>query len=316
MATLRYLSLPVRCSMRILSLIDTFIFNPDRDTRVQTVFRVALGCQLFAEFLLLAPSWLLYFADPPISEHYHSNLFSISDSAYYLYTLLCVGVGASLTLALGFHARLSAVTLFLLQRSMVLQSPVLVNGHDYVFTVLLFCAMWMPLGTVSHFSTTQLTTKTIFTSMWARRLAQVLFVLMYLSTGISKPLDDVHWRNGTAIAWITLSSRWSSFPSSTFLIKPYVSMALTYYTLAVEILAPLLVWIPRLRLLMILAMCSLHLGIIMLMDSCILLFNTGSMTWAILFAKDEDLRTLSRWLKNIGSLRRFLVIKKRIAHRK
>jgi len=122
-------------------------------------------------------------------------------------------------------------------------------------------------------------------------------VIMYLSTGIAKPLDDIRWRDGTALAWITLSNRWSSFPESALLTTPVVSTLLTYYTLTVEIVAPLLVWFSRLRLPMILAMCSLHLGIIALMDSCILLFNSGSMTWVLLFAKDEDLETLRRWLR-------------------
>lgn len=295
--------------MKILSLLDRFLFEPDRDVRVGKLFRIALASQLFVEFLLLTPSWLRYYGEPPISEHHYWNLFSISNSPSYLYSVLCLGLLACLCLAAGRWARLSVVILFLIQRSMVLQSPVIVNGHDYVFTVLLFCAMGMPLGARPLSSSTHLTVHTIFSSIFARRLAQVLFVFMYLSTGLAKPLDDVHWRDGSAMSWIMLSTRWSSFPNASFLSNPYVSMVLTYYTLAVEMVAPLLVWFSRLRLMMIVAMCSLHLGILMLMDSCILLFNTGSITWALLFAKDEDLDTLAHWLRKGGSRCRSLVKK-------
>jgi hypothetical protein len=295
--------------MKIFSLLDRFLFEPDRDVRVGKLFRIALASQLFVEFLLLTPSWLRYYGEPPISERHYWNLFSISNSPFYLYGLLCLGLIACLSLAAGRCARLSVLVLFLIQRSMVLQSPVIVNGHDYVFTVLLVCAMGMPLGTRPSSSSTHLTVHTIFSSILARRLAQVLFVFMYLSTGLAKPLDDLHWRDGSAMSWIMLSTRWSSFPNASFLTNPYVSMALTYYTLAVEIIAPLLVWFSRFRLMMIVAMCSLHIGIMMLMDSCILLFNTGSITWALLFAKDADLETLTHWLRKVGSRGRSLVKK-------
>ena len=295
--------------MKILSLLDTFLFAPDRDVRVGRLFRVVLAAQLFVEFLLLTPSWLRYYGDPPISEHLYSNLFSISNSPFYLYGVLCVGLIACLALAAGRWVRLSVLILFVIQRSMVLQSPVIVNGHDYVFTVLLFCALGMPLGGAPSSNSHHLTVRTIFGSILARRLAQVLFVFMYLSTGLAKPLDDVHWRDGSAMSWIVLSTRWSSFPNASFLTDPYVSMALTYYTLAVELLAPLLIWFSRFRLAMIVAICSLHAGIIMLMDSCILLFNTGSITWALLFAKDEDLDSFTRWLRKSGLRCRRLIKK-------
>lgn len=288
-------------------MVDTFLFAPDRDVRVGKIFRVALASQLFLEFIALIPSWVRYYGEPPISEHHYQNLFSLSSSPLYLYWVLCIGLVACVSLAAGTYARFSALILFLIQRSMVLQSPVVVNGHDYVFTVLLFCAMGMSLGSQPSSNSTHLTPKTIFSSILARRLAQVLFVFMYLSTGLAKPLDDAHWRDGSAIAWITLSTRWASFPNASVLSNPYVSMLLTYYTLAVEIIAPFLVWFSRFRLSMIVAMCSLHLGIIALLDSCVLLFNTGSITWALLFAKDEDLDTLGEWLRKISSSCRRLI---------
>jgi hypothetical protein len=295
--------------MRIISLLDRSLFGPDTDVRVGKLFRIALASQLCVEFILLIPSWVRYYGEPPISEHYYPNLLSISSSPLYLYGVLGVGLIASLALAAGAYARLSALILFLIQRSMVLQSPVIVNGHDYVFTVLLFCAIGMPLGSSPKSLSNRLTAQTIFSSIFARRLAQILFVFMYLSTGLAKPLDDIHWRDGSALSWITLSTRWSSFPDATILTNPYVSMALTYYTLGVELLAPLLVWFARFRLPMILAMCSLHLGIITLMDSCILLFNTASITWVLLFAKDQDLDTLARWLGSFRARCRGLIKK-------
>lgn len=266
----------------ILSKVDEFFFGADPERQVLRIFRFALGIQMWIVLVLSLPNWQRFYGEPPISAHHYVNLFSLATSPLLLFGLWGIGVAACGGLILGVHTRLSAFFLFILQRSMVMQSPMLVNGHDYVFSMLLFCAMWMPLASATS------SRPGIFDSIWARRVAQLLFTLMYIGTGVGKILDEPKWIDGSALAWVAFSDRWSTFVGNPLFAHPLRSAFFTYATLIIEILAPLSLWFLPFRVTTFLAVCSLHVGIILTMDSGIALFNTGTITWALLFLKDTD----------------------------
>ena len=288
-------------ALQLLSKVDDFFFGLDTDRRTLQIFRIALGIQMGVVLLLSLPNWVRFYGEPPISSHHYVNLFSLATTPPLLFAVWGLGFAACMGLVFGTLTRLSIFFLFVLQRSMVVQSPMLVNGHDYVFSMLLFCAMWMPL------SGTTTSKPRLFDSVWARRFGQILFTLMYLGTGFGKILDDGRWIDGSALAWIAFSDRWSTFLGNPLFAHPLRSAFFTYTTLIIEILGPLSLWLLPFRIGTFLAICALHVGIILTMDSGIALFNTGAITWAFLFLKDADLEIASRrvigWYRNAAALR-------------
>jgi hypothetical protein len=95
---------------------------------------------------------------------------------------------------------------------------------------------------------------------WPQRILQIQLCILYLAAGIWKALGPT-WRNGTAVGLVLQLGEFQRFPIPDFFMTPGMSRVMTYGTLAFELAFPLLVWIPRLRLPVLMAGLAFHAGL-------------------------------------------------------
>lgn len=95
---------------------------------------------------------------------------------------------------------------------------------------------------------------------WPQRILQVQLCILYLVAGIWKATGPT-WRNGSAVGMVLQLGEFQRFPIPDFFLTPAMSQVMTYGTLAFELGFPLLVWIPKLRLPVLLAGLAFHAGL-------------------------------------------------------
>ena len=98
-------------------------------------------------------------------------------------------------------------------------------------------------------------------------MMQVNIALIYAISVPYKLVDDVAWVDGTALYWATHSNLWTRWPSFPLFYSPFLIKVMTYGTILVEGSFPLLVWFRPTRLLIIIAMASMHIGIAIMLQN-------------------------------------------------
>ena len=95
---------------------------------------------------------------------------------------------------------------------------------------------------------------------WPQRILQLQLCVLYLTAGIWKVTGPT-WRNGTAVGLVLQLGEFQRFPIPDFFMTPVMSQLMTYATLAFELGFPVLIWIPKLRLPVLLAGLAFHAGL-------------------------------------------------------
>jgi len=133
--------------------------------------------------------------------------------------------------------------------------------------------------------------------IWPQRLMQIQVAVVYLSTFLNKTNGDL-WQHGTAVYYPYMVKEFHRFPvpglnshNMTFIEFS------TYATLAVELALGTLIWVPRLRLYVLLAGVMLHLGIEYAMN--IPLFGFLMIGTYLSFLRQSDLDNFKAWLKRL-----------------
>jgi hypothetical protein len=95
---------------------------------------------------------------------------------------------------------------------------------------------------------------------WPQRILQLQLCILYMAAGIWKATGPT-WRNGTAVGLVLQLGEFQRFPIPDFLLTPFMSQVMTYGTLAFELGFPVLIWIPKLRLPVLLTGLVFHAGL-------------------------------------------------------
>jgi len=95
---------------------------------------------------------------------------------------------------------------------------------------------------------------------WPQRTLQLQLCVLYLAAGIWKAMGPT-WRNGTAVGLVLQLGEFQRLPIPDFFLTPLMSQVFTYGTLAFELGFPVLIWVPRLRLPVLLAGLVFHAGL-------------------------------------------------------
>lgn len=95
---------------------------------------------------------------------------------------------------------------------------------------------------------------------WALRLLQVHIAAIYIAAAWHR-IDDDGWRNGEMVHAALTNSMYSRFPYLD--LEPWKPLLkwLTWGTEAIELVAPVALWIRRLRVPLVLSLMALHLGL-------------------------------------------------------
>lgn len=240
------------------------------DPRALCALRVGLAALILADLASRVADLTVFYTDqgvlprealrdpeaalPPLSLHL---LASSPAGAAALFALAAL---AAIALAIGFHPRLAALASFALAISLQHRNPTLLSGGDQLLSLLLLWCSFAPLGCRAARAAPPVAP--IASAGTAAIVIQIGVV--YLSTGLFKLLESPPWRGGTAVA-LALQDVSVSPLGAALRAHPSLTAGLTWAVLAIELLAPLLLFAPvrrgHLRAAAVLALLALHLGI-------------------------------------------------------
>ena len=235
-----------------------------------------------SKFYPPATNWTSYAGEPSLGMPVWSVYFHATEPAAIvaLHTAFLV---AMFLFTIGFCTRLTATLTWVGIMSYISRTPTTLFGMDTIMNVVTLYLMIGPSGAT-------LSVDRLIARWWARRqgrallppqpavsanfalrLMQVHFCFIYLASGLSK-LQGPSWWNGTAL-WGTMANysfapmNWPAYLAFLKFLCEYrplweiIMTGGTYFTLALEISFPFLIWRPKLRWLMIIASTMLHTGI-------------------------------------------------------
>jgi hypothetical protein len=253
----------------VSSAWERFWFSP-RPTSTLAVIRIAFGLLALCWTISLAPDLGAFFSGGGLLARQPggSGVWGVlgvihgDDAVEVLFTVLLV---ACLALTIGYQTRLASVLVFVGILSLERRDPYVFNTGDGLLRLMAFYLMLTPAGTALSVDR-WLSARERFwefpaRAQWGLRLMQVQFSILYIS-GLWIKVQGTTWNDGTAVSYALRISDLARFPLPSVLTRSLLlSNLLTFGTLAIELSLAILVWNRRLRLPVMLAGLSLHLGI-------------------------------------------------------
>ncbi len=177
--------------------------------------------------------------------------------------LLSLYAASLLSLALGFHARLSAFLAWGLHLSVVTTGFASQYGVDQLANTFLFYLMLFPSGRTWTFVPPSASSQRTV-PVGCLRVMQLHLCIIYLAAGASKALGE-QWWNGEAIWQAVSQPAFSTFDLHWLARYPWIPMWVGWGTLVVEIGYAFFVWPRHTRNLWCIATTGLHLGLALFM---------------------------------------------------
>jgi len=169
--------------------------------------------------------------------------------------------GSLLSLALGFHTRLSAALAWGLHLSIVTSAFASFYGVDQIANTFLFYLLLFPSGRAWTFASRSPSSRRETTiPVGCLRVMQIHLCVIYLAAGLSKAMGR-QWWNGEAIWQAVTQPVFSTFDLSWLASHPWIPMLAGWGTLVVEIGYAFLIWPRRTRKAWCIATIGLHLGL-------------------------------------------------------
>lgn len=257
------------------------------DLRSLAVFRVGLGALILLDLLDRSRDFsAMYTDDGLLDAEARVRLYGplvrlwphhwLAGSAPAQATLFALHAVAAAMLLIGWRTRVATVVSWFLAVSLSNVNRAILGGGDVLLTLLLFWSMFLPLGarwSVDARRDPALRAMPNALLAWpgAALLFQIAFI--YLFTAVLK-LTGGTWRDGTAFG-VVLQNRFYLRSLGTALpATPGFSAAITYATLVLEAVGPLLLVSPwsrgPVRMALVLAFVAFHLAIELTMQVVIL----------------------------------------------
>lgn len=288
------------------------------DVRSLALFRVALGALLLVDLAIRAMDLGAMYTDDGMFSRAEicrrattiwnwSFHFGGGSTGYQAALFLLAGVLA-LALLIGWETRLTTIGSWLMLVSLHHRVPVVLSGAEILLRMLLFWAMFLPLGRAWSLdrwreqrragTSAPIEAGQVVSIASAAILLQM--ALMYLFSAIAK--SNTQWFRGEALAGILAHDFYALPPAAWLLGFPLLMKVLTWGALLLEWAAPLLLLLFKgsLRLAVLAALLAMHLGIGLCLE--VGLFSFVSMAGLALFLPAEfwNSRWLAHFLRSAG----------------
>jgi hypothetical protein len=252
-----------RLGERFLDLISL-------DLRSLALFRIGLGLLLLADLFVRADDLAAHYTDLGVLpwQAVSSSVLSLhllQGSWWFEAGLFVIAALFAVALLVGFHTRLAAFASYFLLLSLHVRNPVVLHGGDILLRVLLFWGLFLPLeeccsidsarrrpGPRPHPRVTGIAT--------AALILQVCFVYWFSALLKTDPV----WRTEGTAVYYALSIEQFATPLGKWLLGyPRLLQVLTFATLGLEVVGPVLLFLPfrngPVRCLVIAAFVGFHL---------------------------------------------------------
>lgn len=221
------------------------------DRRSLALFRIALGTGLLLDLAARLPDLRAFYTDDgvlprdawlEISDSWWWSLHLATGSLWGQALLFAVAAAAAVGLIAGIKPRLCAAVLYIHLLSLYFRNPLVADFGDWTLQAALLWAMFLPLDSPRWPSQPFEGPKRIRSVATAAFLAQLL--LLYSTSAVHKVKVTGLWAYGTVLPTV-LQLRATSTPAGLWLAQqPSLCAVLSSLTLIVELLGPLLLFLP------------------------------------------------------------------------
>jgi hypothetical protein len=222
------------------------------DLRSLAVLRIGLGLLLLGDLATRAADLRAHYTDfgvlprAALSPFGPASLHVLGDSPRFQGALFLTAALFALSLLVGFHSRLACFASWFLLLSLHGRNPLILQGGDIFFRVLLFWGIFLPLG--ARFSLDALRAgpaapprHRICSAAGAALLLQICFVYWF-AVGLK---SDPVWRHEGTAVYYALSIDQTVTRFGRYLLGfPHLLTFLTFATLFVEAVGPALLFCP------------------------------------------------------------------------
>ena len=242
------------------------------DLRSLAALRIGLGAALLFDLATRCRDLTAHYTDQGVlPAHLARQLFGPYSLHLWAHTawgvglLFALGMAAAAALMVGWHTRLATWVSFVLLVSLQHRNPMVGDFGDQTARVLLLWALFLPLGARASLDRSR--ARTAQGPNWLVSLATAAWVLqiliVYCSAAAHKAQHPA-WYLGRELWYVLNLEKNARVHAHLLLAYPRVCEALTWGTLGMELLAPLVLLVPRKvqrnRAALALAFAGLHLG--------------------------------------------------------
>jgi uncharacterized membrane protein YphA (DoxX/SURF4 family) len=244
------------------------------------------------------------------SEHQIFSILALSpESTSFVTVVISAHLLAGLTMLVGLWPRVSALIVYLCAVALMHRNPFIDNRGDHLFVLVVGLCCLMPIGRVWSIDAWLLAKRGLTSplkTMWAQRLLalQVSYIYLY-AFGVKFRASG--WHDGSAIYHTFASPGLVEWPME--IHSKLILLALSWFTIATEMLFPILVWNRSLRPYCIAVGILFHAGIEITMR--VPVFSTLMMITYASYLTDEEIKTffrrigLGRWTPDTVLAREF-----------
>lgn len=246
------------------------------DTRSLAAFRIALGLLILADLALRSRNLRAFYTDFGVlprtalistADPLHLSLHVISGDAWVQGLLFLVAAGFAVALTIGYRTSLATIGSWLFLVSLHNRLPDVLNGGDFLLRLLLFWAMFLPLGArwaVDSYHDTRYQPRSHVRSVAsAALLLQV--VIMYSTNAAFKLSGDV-WLRGEGLEYVFSLGQFTILLGDYLGSYPVVLQVLDYLWMGLIGLSFLLIVLPGLwRAGFVALFVTMHLGMLLTM---------------------------------------------------
>lgn len=295
--------------------LDEFFFTP-KPTESLAMFRILWCSMLFIYFLfdvgnienLYGPHAVLSLKTVEAQfPHAHLNLFNIIGNSHETLYLFFGVYGIALILSIiGFHTRLSLITVLCCMVSLHHRNIWVTSSSETLMRIMMILLVCSPCGHSLSVDAFLGRTKNQYKkdrdwAPWALRLMQIQISVVYIWT-VWQKLKGETWFDGTAVYYATRFESMKNLPVPYLLDNLAMLKMLTWGTLIIEMALGILVWIKEFRIPVIVLGILFHLGIEYTM--CIPFFEWVMIICLTIYFTPEEVRAWSvkmkeKWLQRL-----------------
>lgn len=257
-------------------IVDAIFHRLRIDTRSLAAFRIALGLLILADLALRARNLRAFYTDFGVlsrrafisqSDPLHWSLHIIFGDVWGQALLFLIAGVFAVALAFGYRTSIATIGSWLFLVSLHNRMPDVLNGGDFLLRLLLFWAMFLPLGVRwavdSYHETPSRSTAAVTSVATAALLLQV--VVMYTTNAAFKLSGDV-WLSGDGLEYVFSLGQFTVLLGDSLGAYPILLHVLDYLWLALIVCSFLLIVLPgRWRTGFVGLLMTMHLGMLLTM---------------------------------------------------
>jgi len=259
------------------NIIYKFFFKKENYSTIG-LLRILTATVLLMSLINDLPFVVDYFSDEGVLSGRTDTLrsefrFTILDylgNPTYVVIFYIILIIFTLLLLIGKFTRTSAIVAFILLSAFHEKNPLILNSGDTLMRIMLFYLALAPSGRCLSTDSIKKRNNTSIKKhkrwqqgyIWPRRLIQIQLALVYLFAFL--PKTGTTWRDGTAIYYFLANSHFARFSFDFLGNFIILTTLMTYATLLIELLFPILVWFKPTRNYMLIAGIMLQSGILIL----------------------------------------------------